>query len=127
MIRPDNIIFTFVIFTLLAGTIFFSCQSLNEEELFGNRDCDTSIVTYSESILPIIQNNCYECHSGTNPISFRNFEGYNNFEFYVSSGKVYGAVNHLSGFANMPKDRNKLPDCELGKINKWIREGALNN
>ena len=127
MIKPDKFIFTLILSSLLVGRFFISCQSLNEEELFGDRDCDTSLVTYSESIFPIIQNNCYECHSGSNPISFRNFEGYNNFVLYVNSGRVYGAVNHLSGFSHMPKDRKKLPECELGKINKWIREGALNN
>jgi len=42
-------------------------------------------------------------------------------------GRVFGAVNHLSGYSNMPNGRPKLPQCELDKINKWIREGAQNN
>jgi hypothetical protein len=40
---------------------------------------------------------------------------------------VYGSVNHLSGYLQMPRDRPKLPECDLAHINKWIREGAQNN
>jgi hypothetical protein len=35
-----------------------------------------------------------------------------------------GVVNHLDGFSKMPKDRAKLPDCELKQINLWLDNGA---
>ena len=113
---------------------FISCENKNEEDLFGEADCDTSVVTWSADIKPIIENRCYECHSGSNPISGRNFDTYDGFVFWVNytnnpgePGRVYGAVNRLSGYSWMPNGRPKLPQCELDKINKWIREGAQNN
>lgn len=124
MITKGKILPAVLVIALISAACFFSCQSLNEQDLFGERDCDTSIVTYSGNILLILQNNCYDCHSAGSSL---NFEGYGNFVVYVNTGRVYGAVNHLSGYLQMPRDRPKLPECELAQINKWIREGALNN
>ena len=112
-----------LIMILFSGGWFLSCQSLNEEDLFGD-ECDTTLVTYSGHILPILQNNCHECHSAGSSL---NLVGYNNFIVHVNSGRVSGAVNHRSGYLPMPNGRPKLPECELSRINKWIREGAQNN
>ena len=128
MITKGKLLPALFMFTLVSAAWFVSCESLNEEDLFRKKECDTSAVTYSGNILPILQRNCYGCHSGANPISGRSFEGYDNFYFWaVEQGRVYGAVNHLSGFSPMPKNNPKLPECELAQINKWIREGARNN
>ena len=128
MIIKGKILPAVLITALFSIAWFVSCQSLNEEDLFGEKDCDTSIVTYSGDILPILEGYCYQCHSGSDPISGRSFEGYDNFYLYaIDRNRVYGAVNHLSGFFQMPKNRPKLPECELNQINKWIREGGQNN
>lgn len=87
--------------------------------------CDTSSVTFSASIKPIIQNKCQGCHSGSNPSG--------GYDFTTHAGvaavktKLFGAVNHLSGYIAMPQGGNKLPACDIRKIKLWVDAGALNN
>jgi hypothetical protein len=45
----------------------------------------------------------------------------------VNTGQLDGAINHRSGYPQMPRDGPKLPECELTRINIWIRDGAPNN
>lgn len=110
---------------LLSGGIF-SCQNLNEEELFG-LSCDTSEVSYSEDIAPIIQGNCLHCHYKDSPIVDFSLEGHANVLVRVNTGQLKQAVNHEPGAREMPDDGPKLPECELSLINIWIRNGAPNN
>jgi hypothetical protein len=45
----------------------------------------------------------------------------------VNDGRLRGVINHLDGFSKMPKDRGKLPECELEILNKWLDNGAPEN
>lgn len=89
--------------------------------------CDTSNVTYSGTIAPIIQTNCLGCHSnaGTGGGIFLNT--YNAVKDQVNSGRLWGAINWQSGFSQMPKGGSKLSDCDLTRIGIWIQQGAPNN
>ena len=122
--RPILLLFI-VIITLNLGGIL-SCQNLNVEDLTGTV-CDTSSVTYSEDIQAILQSRCLHCHYDNSPITPFSLQGYDNVFVRVESGQLDGALNHRQGYTQMPKDGPKLPECELSKINKWIREGAPNN
>ena len=55
-----------------------SCYYDNEEELYPvPSPCDTTNVTYTQSVWPIISNNCTNCHSGSTPsgnISLENYD-----------------------------------------------------
>jgi hypothetical protein len=106
---------------------FISCENQNEEDLFGKTDCDTNQISYSGYIEPLIENHCYRCHAGADLIAPFSLEGYDNVKIRVMTGQLYGALNHKDGYQNMPRGRPKLPDCDLSKINSWIREGAQNN
>jgi hypothetical protein len=104
-----------------------SCENQNKEDLFGISDCDTNQVSYSGYVEPLLENHCYICHAGANLIAPFSLEGYDNVKLRASSGQLFGALNHLEGYQNMPRGGPKLPECDLTKINKWIREDALNN
>ena len=106
---------------------FISCENQNEEDLFGKSDCDTNNVSYSGYVEPLIENHCYACHSNANLIAPFSLEGYDNVKIRVTTGQLYGALNHQQGYQKMPRGRPKLPECDLSKINNWIREGAHNN
>ena len=113
---------------LLALIIWFiSCENQNLEELFGKSDCDTTNVSYSEYVGPLIENHCFTCHSDANLIAPFSLEGYDNVNIRVNTGQLFGALNHQQGYQNMPRGRPKLPACDLSKINSWIRDGAPNN
>jgi hypothetical protein len=115
---------------LIVSTLTFwhtSCENQNEEDLFGQTDCDTSQVSYSGYVESLLEDHCYRCHSTANLIAPFSLEGYANVQIRVSSGQLYGALNHIQGYQPMPRDEPKLPECDLAKINSWIREGAPNN
>ena len=135
MNETDNSVFlnglmrrSITFFTYMSLLVFmFSCTYNNEEELYPAETCDTTIVTYHETIVPIISQRCYECHSVDAPVSGIPLEGYANIKAMVNAGRLIGAVRHLTGFSPMPKDRPSLPECELLKIEKWVAQGALDN
>ena len=126
--RNTNTWLAFFVFGMFIASFWFiSCENQNEEDLFGITGCDTSTVSWSQDIDPILASRCHHCHYDNSPITPFSLQGYQNVLIRVNSGQLEAAVNHLPGSPQMPQDGPKLPDCELSKINKWIREGAPNN
>ena len=114
--------------------ILSGCYYDNEEELYpdGSAPCDTSNVTFSGTVFPIIQSNCFGCHSGAAPQGNVLLEDYNSISAagQIPSGQygsIYGAISHASGNSPMPKNGTKLTDCNIQKIKKWIDEGTPDN
>lgn len=108
---------------------FAGCSKESEDKLAASKPCDTTAVSYSTGVVPILQDNCYPCHgansnAGSGGITL---EGYNNIKSYVNQGYVVGNVTHAAGFVAMPYGKPKLPDCEVNTIVAWVHQGALNN
>ncbi len=113
-------------FFLVSGII--SCAYNVEEELYPPVVCDTANVTYSGTVLPILQQNCYECHSDANvSISQIPLEGYTFISVKVQDGQLIQAIRHTGEVTPMPKDRPSLSECDIQKIEKWVSEGAPDN
>jgi hypothetical protein len=104
-----------------------SCVSNVEEELYPPEVCDTTNVTYSLLVEPIIAQNCYACHSAIDPSSGISLEGYANLKKQVDDERLIGAIRHQSGYSPMPKDAPALSECNILKIEKWVAEGAQDN
>ena len=98
-----------------------------EEEIYTSIDCLTTDMSYTNDILPIIQMDCYECHSSAANFGNVTLEGYNKISTYVNNGKLVGVIKHEPGFSPMPKNRAQILQCEIEKIEEWIAQGALNN
>ncbi len=92
-----------------------------------NTGCDTAFFTYSGAILPILQSSCIGCHSGTPPSGNIDLATYANVRVQALNGRLLGTVSHAAGFKPMPQSGNKLPDCKITQIRKWVEAGALNN
>lgn len=89
--------------------------------------CDTSNVTWSATIRPIIQAKCQGCHQGGAPgggVDLSNYAGVSGAAF---DGSLVGSVDHLPGWSAMPKNSPKLSDCDIAKIKIWVNAGAPNN
>lgn len=103
------------------------CYNDNEEDLYPEKPvCDTANITYTASIAPIMQTNCNSCHNTTvasGGVITDNAEG---LRVVALNGLLWSSVNWTSAY-KMPKDRGKLSDCDLSKINIWIKDGAPNN
>ena len=85
------------------------------------------VVTYAGNVQPILQSNCYSCHSTSSNLTGILLDNYNSIKSYAQSGTLFGVINHSAGFRAMPDGGDKLSDCTIATIKKWIDSGALNN
>jgi len=104
-----------------------SCYYNKAEILYPPSTCDTATVTYRVSIQPILGANCNPCHGGTLPADGIDLTMYTVVKAQVDNGKLWGVVSHAPGYPSMPKNSDKLNDCNLNKIKLWILAGAPNN
>ena len=89
--------------------------------------CDTTNVTFSATVFPLLQANCVGCHSGSAPGGNIRLENYANVLAVAQNGKLLGSVNHSAGYKAMPFGGNKLPACNIDQIRIWVDGGAQNN
>lgn len=130
----NKIIILFISVLALLGGLFSSCYYDNEMALYGSTPCDTTTVVFSLDIVPIMESNCYICHSNANASNSGgsiSLEGYSNIILNVVIGNadassLYGSIAWLPGFNQMPKGQSQISDCDLSKVRKWINDGAVN-
>lgn len=99
-------------------------EKCSDQPRFG---CDSSDVTYSGSILPIIQFNCIGCHSTADPQGDINLEHFAKVKELVDNGSFYGSILHHPDYVPMPREDITLPECYLRLISIWIDNGAPDN
>jgi uncharacterized membrane protein len=89
--------------------------------------CDTSAVTFSQTIYPLVEIKCQGCHSGSQPSSGLSLNTFAQIQSIALSGDFMSSINGTDGFAQMPYNSSPMPDCEKDLIQAWIDEGAPNN
>ncbi|MBI1342358.1 MAG: hypothetical protein GC171_05400 [Terrimonas sp.] len=106
-----------------------SCYYDIEEELYpaGNSNCDTTGVTYSNTVAPIMQSLCISCHSTSLPSGNITLDTYAAVKTQALNGKLYGSINHSAGYVPMPQGGNKMNSCLVNRIKSWVDGGAINN
>ena len=83
--------------------------------------CDSTKFTYYNVISKIIANNCNDaaCHgSGT-----MNFTTYTGIKPFAKDGSLLGSLKHDVGYKPMPYANQFISDCDIKKIEKWIKNG----
>lgn len=90
-------------------------------------DCDTTSFTFSANVKPIINTWCVGCHNSGAQSGNVNLDGYNNVQMYAAGGLLMGCVTHQPGFKPMPPNGNKISECNIKVIQKWIDDGSKNN
>lgn len=90
-------------------------------------NCDTTQFKYAANISVMMTNYCVGCHAGPAPSANINLSNHAGVAAVAISGRLYNAVTHTSGYSPMPQNANKLSDCQLTQIKKWVVNGALNN
>lgn len=117
-----------IIFAPLLVWAMSSCYYDNEEYLYPEPlDCDTTNVTYTGTVVPVLEANCNSCHNQVSQQGGVITDNYNDLKVAIENGSFRGAINHINGWSPMPKGGNKLPECDLTKINLWLDRGAPNN
>jgi mono/diheme cytochrome c family protein len=113
--------------SLLLALATTGCYYDKEEILYPNTACDTSVVTYSNSVAAVLSSNCNGCHGGATPSAGIKLDEYSGVKIHADNGRLIGAVAHSPSYSPMPKNGTKLSDCNIAKIRKWIAAGAPNN
>ncbi|MCB0795413.1 MAG: c-type cytochrome [Flavobacteriales bacterium] len=90
-------------------------------------DCDTTNVTYSATIAPLLQQKCNGCHGGANPQGGYSLTSWGAVNTLATEGRLLGAVQHQVGYTPMPPAGGMLPQCDIDKIAIWVQQGAPNN
>lgn len=105
--------------------------SQNSLDTTGNGNCDTTNVTYSGTIAPLIAQRCLPaCHAAATSASNGgniNLETYSSLQAYAKNGRLLGAVTHARGFVSMPNDNTTLSSCQIADFVAWVRNGSQNN
>jgi Fe-S-cluster-containing hydrogenase component 2 len=105
-----------------------SCYYDIEEDLYPSKEnCNTSAMSYSTDVLPILQSKCLGCHSATVNSGGITLEGYSAVKVYADNGKLGCSVDHGTDCSAMPKNESKMPQCQVASIVEWIDQGALDN
>jgi hypothetical protein len=108
---------------------FTGCYNDNEYDLypFSATPCDSTNVTYSQTISPIMSANCNVCHSTNLAAGNVITDTYIGLSAMAANGKLWGGISWASGFNPMPNGGTQLSPCDLGKIKKWINQGYPDN
>lgn len=116
---------------LLISFAFLSgCYYDTKENLYPSLDntcTDTVNVTYTLKIVPILNNYCNSCHSGSSPGGNIRLDAYASVKTSVDNGKLISSITHTGTASPMPKGGGKLDDCKIAAFSKWINGGAPNN
>ncbi len=124
-----------LIFLLLVITLGESCTKDKAKELLTPIEtvlpvsCDTSSVSFSQDILPLLKLNCTisGCHSNANT-TIPKWENYTTLKSYIDNGSISYWVfdNDLMPPSYAP-DSTSLSTCEINLLTAWINQGTQNN
>jgi hypothetical protein len=89
--------------------------------------CDTSDVTFSAKIKPMLDLTCKGCHNSTSASAGVNLDNYAGVNAVATNGKLLSVIKQLPGYPAMPKGGTKLSDCQIRQVELWISAGAQNN
>jgi hypothetical protein len=122
----------FFLMTLITSILFLnSCYYDKEELLYGNPNAPctdtTTNISYTQYVVPVLNQYCYTCHTGSFPSGGITMGTYNTDKAIALNGKLYGSINHSSGYSPMPQGMAKLTNCQVANIKKWIDAGTPNN
>jgi hypothetical protein len=109
-----SLIVTFLV--LSVGVFLSSIESCTKDKtLTGNTTlCDTTAVSYTNQIEPIVTLNCIGCHSSTNP----KLTSYEQVVDAAKNASLFCAINHSGSCQTMPPT-GKLPDSLLKLFDTW--------
>jgi len=121
--------FSFLFVSIFSASLISSCYYDKEQLLYGTGVCKDTITTvsYSKDIVPILQQNCYNCHSGNFPSGNVTLGTYAADKAVAQKGSLYGSINHTAGYVPMPQGGTRLGSCQIARIKIWIEGGLLNN
>lgn len=111
---------------LFVALLVHGCYWENEETLYPDADqeCDTTQVSFTGHIEPMLSTYCLSCHSNLNAPGFGgniSLEDYEDVSSFAET--VLGSIRHDQGFQPMPRGGEKLDECLILTFEAWIQNG----
>lgn len=88
--------------------------------------CDTSNVTFSKNVWPVIATTCKGCHTGAGASGGVRIENYSQLKTLVDNGNLESVLGRNGPKKPMPPG-GPLEDCASNQIRIWIADGAKDN
>jgi hypothetical protein len=121
---------TFLFSVVLTLISLSACYYDKADKLYPNATaCDTTNATYTKTVQPILKANCTDagCHTTANANAGIALDTYAATMLALPQDQLLNAVKYITGGSkNMPPTQ-KMADCDVNKIEAWIRRGAPEN
>ena len=117
----------FISTTLLISSCYYDKADLLYGGNTGPCTDSSGTVSYAQKVVPLLQQYCYSCHTGSFPSGNQLMGTYTADKARALNGKLYGTIAHAAGCSPMPQGMAKLSNCQIAVIKKWIDSGTLNN
>jgi hypothetical protein len=117
---------------IFAIAVAYSCVYQNEKDLYPEFDttCDTTNITFSSSVKPVLQENCLSCHGNNTASSLGGnikLEDYQDVKLRADDGSLLGTISHESGYSPVPRGASKLDDCKILIVTIWVNSNSPDN
>lgn len=90
--------------------------------------CDTTNVSFSGKIQPLLNTWCVGCHNTARPQAGYDLSNYAGVKNAITpDNRLYGCVAQLPGYIAMPEGGSKLDSCDIKAIASWINHSYPNN
>ena len=120
----------FLLFFILSVIFIVSCYYDSEEALYPiySSSCDTTNVTFTGTIVPILSSNCLGCHSNATAAGAGNNIRLENYADVVAKQpNITGSIKHTGTYSPMPKNGGNIKSCSITQFDIWVRIGMPNN
>lgn len=108
---------------LVAFIFLSSCVNTYQETTPLCKAETSSNITYDEDVKPILDKNCFSCHSNKQHSGGVKLEDISDVKFWANSGGLYDQIISFDGNPPRMPRGYQLTDCETITIKKWIDNG----
>jgi hypothetical protein len=129
---PSTRVTFFTALAVLCTGTMSSCYYDKQNELYpvNPNGCDTTLpATYTAMVAPVIGSNCAfgGCHVGSTAAAGYDLSTHAGLSVIAQNGRLMKTITHAPDASPMPKNLPKLSNCDIGKIDRWVKAGAPNN
>lgn len=119
-------LFSFFAFSLCF--LVLSCEK-DEDDILASFDCTNVEPTYDLEIKAILNSECATsgCHNSSSQAGGINLSNYISAETESEKARFLGTINHLSDYAAMPRNGNKLSEEQIKLLTCWVDNGSPEN
>ena len=116
----------FISTTLLISSCYYDKADLLYGGNTGPCTDSSGTVSYAQKVVPLLQQYCYSCHTGSFPSGNQLMGTYTADKAMALNGKLYGTIAHAAGYSPMPQGLPKLSNYKIPVIKKRIDRGTRN-